>query len=388
MNRSATPFWRDDRFWRIATQVVFLVLLVLAAWFLSRNMLRNLNQLGTPITFDFLRSNAGFDIGESVIEYDSGSSFAMAFLVGVLNTLKVAVVGIILATLLGFGVGVARLSTNWLVNRLAAAYVELLRNTPVLLQILFWYSAVFLKLPRLSQQIVLPGPIYLSNRGLAMPWLQSAATINWFLAATLVSAIVAWVIYRRRTRIMLETGERTRPGLWALAILALPPALSWVLLPTPPMTVTIPIFQGSLVNGGIQLSPEFAAVLFGLVVYTSAYIGEIVRAGVQAVSRGQVEAARALGLNSWQVLRLVILPQALRVIIPPLTSQFLNLTKNSSLAIAAGYPDLFSIATTIMNQTGRFIEMLVIIMLTYLSFSLFTSLLMNMYNRSVRLVER
>lgn len=351
-------------------------------------MLRNLDKLGTPITFDFLTSNAGFDIGESLIEYDSGSTFTMAFLVGVLNTIRVAVVGIVLATLLGFGVGVARLSTNWLVSRIAAVYVELLRNTPVLLQILFWYSAVFLRLPRLSQQIVLPGPIYLSNRGLAMPWFQSEPGFAWFLAAVLVSAAVALVVYRRRMRLMLETGQRTRPALWALSILLLPPALAWVLLPSAPTTVTIPVFQGSLVNGGIQLSPEFAAVLFGLVVYTSAYIGEIVRAGVQSVSKGQVEAARAMGLNSWQVLRLVVLPQALRVIIPPLTSQFLNLTKNSSLAIAAGYPDLFSIATTIMNQTGRFIEMLVIIMLTYLSFSLLTSMMMNMYNRSVRLVER
>lgn len=388
MLRTATPFWRDIRFWRVATQVIFLALVVIAGWYLSRNMLTNLARLGTPINFGFFRNNAGFDIGESLIAHDSSSSFATAYTVGVLNTLRVAVAGIFLATLLGFGVGIARLSSNWLLNRLAIAYVELLRNTPVLLQILFWYSAVFLKLPRISQQIVLPGPIYLSNRGFLMPWILTTESFGLFAGGLLVAALIAFLVYRYRTRQMLETGARTYPGMWAAAVLLLPAGILWAVLPHHPLAVSIPVFQGTLAQGGVQLSPEFAAVLVGLVVYTSAYIGEIVRAGVQAVSRGQVEAARALGFSDWQVLRLVVLPQALRVIIPPLTSQYLNLTKNSSLAIAAGYPDLFSISTTIMNQTGRFIEMLMVIMLTYLAFSLITSLLMNLYNRSVRLVER
>lgn len=384
----ATPFWRDVRFWRISSQVLFLLLLLLGGWYLVRTMNNNLTRLGTPINYRFLKINAGFEIGESLIPFDAGQTFARAYLVGVLNTVKVAVVGIILATLVGFAVGLARLSANWLVSRLAMVYVEVLRNTPVLLQIVFWYSAVFLKLPRLSEKLVWPGPVYLSNRGLALPWFDRGPTFLAFAAIVLLALVAAVWLFRHRVRAAEETGRPTYPFALALAALLLPATAAYFLLPARPLAYSRPVYEGSILHGGTQLTPEFGAVLLGLVIYTSAYIAEIVRAGIQAVPRGQVEAARALGLRQSHVLRFVVLPQALRVIIPPLTSQYLNLTKNSSLAIAAGFPDLFSIATTIMNQTGRFIEMLGVIMLTYLSFSLLTSLLMNLYNRSVRIAER
>lgn len=385
---TGTPFWRDQRFWRIFSQALFVALVALAGWYAAHNMTVNLAKLGSQIGFDFLSIEAGFGIGESSIPYDPSNTFAYAFLVGVINTLRIAVIGVVLATLLGVVVGLSRLSTNWLVNKIAFGYVEVLRNTPVLLQILFWYFAVFLNVPRIADKITLPGPIYLSNRGLVLPWFERGPSFTLFLIAVLIGAVGAFLLFRRRLQTQVESGTKTYPGPVGLLFLLGVALLAWLALPGDQLTYTAPLAEGNNITGGAQLTPEFAAVLAGLVVYTSAFIGEIVRSGIQAVSKGQVEAARALGLRPTQVLRLVVLPQALRVIIPPLTSQYLNLTKNSSLAIAVGYPDLFSIATTVMNQTGRTIEMISIIMAVYLFFSLSTSVLMNWYNRSVRLIER
>lgn len=301
------PFWRNTRFWRFAGQAIAVVLIIFSLAFLGNNLTRNLRQLGIQFGFNFLKSQAGFTIGDIPFAYKPSDSYNLALLVGLLNSLRVIIVGIGLATAIGVTAGIARLSDNWLVQKLATIYVEVLRNTPLLLQLFFWYFAVFLSLPTPEDAISL-GFINFSNRGV---------------------------------------------GLF-----------------------------------GLQLSPEFSALLAGLTLYTGTFIAEIVRGGIQSVPKGQWEAARSLGLNPTLLMRLVIFPQALRAIIPPLSNQYLNLAKNSSLAIAVGYPDLYAIASTTFNQTGRAVEVMILICATYLIISLSISFLMNFYNRSVQIVER
>jgi general L-amino acid transport system permease protein len=341
-----------------------------------------------PISFDFWGQTAGFDIKEFLIPYDRASSYGRAFMVGLLNTLIVAIFGVIFATILGIFIGVLRLSRNFLVNRIAGAYVDFFRNIPLLLLLIFWSQAVFLKLPRVQEAVILPGPIFLSQRGVAVPWgtpTDSWSLFLYLLLAGLVVALLAGVVLRQ---ISLNTSYKPVISLWVAGIFLAVAVIGWVVLPAP-LTFTAPELAGFNTRGGRVLSPEFMAILSGLVIYTAAFIAEIVRSGIQAVNKGQREAASALGLTSFQTLRLVIFPQALRVIIPPLTSQYLNLTKNSSLAIAVGYPDLFAVAgNTIRNQTGREIEVFLLVMGVYLSLSLLTSLIMNWYNRRIRLVER
>lgn len=386
--RTAVPLWRDVRFWRIFSQAVFLAALAALIWFFLANMQRNMARQGLKLGFGFLSDPASFAIGESAIDFNPSHSYARAFLAGLVNTLKVAVAGIALATPLGVVLGVLRLSGNWLVNKLVTGYVEILRNTPLLVQMVFWYSAVFLNLPPVKEQVALPGPVYLNNRGVAIPWVERHATFGTWALVLLAAAVAAVALWRWQLRRLVETGRDGYPSLLALGLFFGAGALAWYALPQAPLQVLRPVLQGTNIQGGAQLSPEFAAVLFALVTYTSAFISEIVRSGIQSVSRGQVEAARALGLRPLQTLRLVVFPQAMRVIVPPLTSQFLNLTKNSSLAIGVGYPDLFNVSTTIFNQTGRNVEVFLMVMAVYGSFSLITSALMNWYNRSIRLVER
>ncbi|WP_324668839.1 amino acid ABC transporter permease [Geochorda subterranea] len=309
---------------------MLLAVLALLAAAAYANMQRGLRALGLELGFDFLRVEAGFDIAEGPA-YSPGDTYARAFWVGVVNTLRVTAVGLVGATVVGVVVGVTRLSSNWLVRSLAAVYVEVVRNVPLLLQLLFWYGAVFLQLPPVRQSITWLGVIHVTQRGIYLP------------------------------RLVWQDG---RP-LWE-----------------------VPVLQGFNFRGGVHLSPEFAALVLGLVIYTGAFIAEVVRGAVQSVPRGQWEAAEALGLGHLQTLRLVVVPQALRIIVPPLTNQYLNLAKNSSLAVAIGFPDLFSVGHTILNQTGQSIPVFVMIMATYLSMSLVTSALMNLYNRRVRLVER
>jgi general L-amino acid transport system permease protein len=334
-----------------------------------------------------MSQSAGFEIGVTPIAYAPADSYWRAFLVGLLNTLSVTIVGIALATLLGVIVGIAQLSSNWLIARMAQTYVAIFRNTPVLVQLFFWYLAVFLQLPRVQQAVALPGPIYLSNRGVAMIGLVGTASLGLWLAfifGGLALAVGAWYAL---TRLQERTGRQSPRFLIGLLIVLFSAALGWLLAGTP-LEASVPVRRGFNFQGGIQMVPEYAALLFGLVVYTGAFIAENVRAGIQGVSQGQKEAARALGLGAGQSMRLVILPQALRIIIPPTTSQYLNLAKNSSLAIAIGFPDLFNVARTISNQTGQVIQIIGLIMASYLAISLTTSLLMNLYNRRVRLVER
>ena len=383
-------FWRDIRFLKILGQVIFIILLALAAGYLYFNVTSNLAQRGLTVGYGFMKNPASFDIGESYIPYNASDTYQRALLVGLVNTLVVSALGIVLTTIVGVLAGVARVSANWVINKFAAAYVGVIRNTPLLLQLMFWYFGVILQLPRVKEAVRLPGPVYLTQRGIYMLWGEATATFEaWsvFIIAALVSVPIIFLVLRamrRRSRLPISPW-------WNLSYLLIPVLMVWIgaaIQPEPPLKASIPELAGLNFKGGLRLTPEFAALLFGLVLYTGAFIAEIVRAGIQAVSRGQVEAARSLGLTNGQTLRLIVFPQALRIIVPPVTSQYLNLAKNSSLAIGIGYPDLFSIAATVNNQTGAAVEIIVVMMLSYLSISLFTSLLMNIYNRRIQLVER
>ena len=383
-------FWRDIRFLKILAQLIFIIVLALAAAYLYRNVTTNLARQGLAVGYGFMNNPASFGIGESFIPYDPSNTYARALVVGLVNTLVVSTLGVVLTTIVGILAGVARLSSNWLINRLAASYVGLIRNTPLLLQLMFWYFGVAIQLPPVRDAVQLPGPVFLTQRGVYMAWGQGTATFPaWriYLLLAILSIFVVWFVLRsaqKRASIPLSPW-------WSLTYLLVPMLIiliGFVIQPEPPLQATIPELVGLNFRGGLRLTPEFAALLFGLVIYTGAFIAEIVRAGIQAVSRGQVEAARSLGLTTGQTLRLVVFPQALRIMVPPVTSQYLNLAKNSSLAIAIGFPDLFSVAGTVFNQTGAAIEIITIMMLSYLSISLFTSLLMNIYNRRIQLVER
>jgi len=467
-SKSTGNLFTDVRFVRIVAQAVLVALVGLFLWFLFGNVSTNLANSRIPFGWTFLSSTAGFSISEGM-PFNPQMSFGRAFLVGVVNTIRVAVIGIVLATILGLFVGIARLSTNWLIKTLAGWYVEILRNIPLLVQLFFWYTAVVLRLPSLDNAFRIGDLFWLSNRGMALAWFypsQIAGRWLFWLAAGVILAVIVWMLQQRRQRL---TGAARGKWLLVLAALLVPAVAGYLFveststLPanitynlsrgdrgtlyvernnntrydpgvdqpmvyvpirilsasgvelgseltgndgtfrffnlseegttitweTPaPLVYSEPILQGFNVRGGRTFTPEFTALLLGLVVYTSAFIAEIVRAGINAVNKGQWEASRALGLNTGKTMSLIVLPQALRVIIPPLTNQYLNLTKNSSLAIAVGYPDLFNISLTIMNQAGATVQMFLIIMATYLSFSLITSVIMNWYNKRVALVER
>lgn len=381
------PLWRDIRVLRLGVQLLFILVIVLIANWFYTNLQINLARTGIRFGFDFLWTTAGFGISEG-LPFEPTESYGYAFWVGVVNTLRVIGIGILLATLLGLVTGIARLSSNWLVRQIATVYIETIRNTPLVVQLFFWYTAIFLKLPRVDESIVLPGPIYLSQRGLALPKPYATESFSVWGYALIAGLLAALAVYIGR-RVYLTRAQRPGfPGLWATGVFTLIALVGWLVLPHAPIAWEMPTLGRFNFEGGWQLSPEFAALLAGLVVYTGAFIAEIVRGGILAVPKGQTEAARALGLSPLQVLRLVVIPQALRVIVPPLTSQYLNLAKNSSLAVAIGYPDLFNVANTIINQSGRAIEMVFLIMASYLTMSLLTSAFMNWYNRRVRLIER
>ena len=390
-DHGAVPFWRDERYIQIIAQVIVVAFLLILGYWLIHNLLTGLAALGIPLSFKFLGIESQFDIGETLIDYSRNSTYARALLVGILNTIKVSFLGIIFATLFGIIVGIARLSKNWLVNKLAAIYVEALRNIPLLVFLIFLSTTVFHKLPRVNEALSAGDWAFLTNRGIYIVWPQPASgwdVYKWFLVgAFIVGFIVAAIKFREGKR----TGRMPLYWLWGFVVFAVLAAITWFIaqfMAGPPLQLDYPSLQGRNFKGGKSLTPEFMAILTGLVVYTSAFIAEVVRAGIQSVSKGQREAATAVGLSGFQTMRLVIFPQAMRVIIPPLTSQYLNLTKNSSLAIAVGYPDLFAVGSTIINQSGRAVEIILITMGVYLTFSLLTSLFMNWYNKHTRLVER
>jgi len=385
---ATSAFWRDERVLRAAAQIVSAILVFGALAWTVLNLLEAADQRGLTLGFGFINDPAEFPISESIIPYDPSKTFGLAFLVGFLNTLKVAVIGVVLATVLGTIIGLARMSSNWLVNRIALAYIELHRNIPLLVLLFLWYFAVFNKLPSPAESILLPGPIFLNQRGLYVTWARLAPSGLIFLIAFglgIVLAVIAWVLLRRRRE---QLGRPTYYAGISLGILLLVPALGWVASGGDPLVLDIPVLEGFNFKGGIRLTPEFGALLVGLVTYTAAFIAEVVRAGIQAVDRGQLEAARAVGLGNTQILGLVILPQAMRVITPPLISQYLNLTKNSSLAVAIGYADVFNVGRIMINQAGRAVPIFGMIMVTYLLMSLFTSLILNVYNRRILRVEK
>lgn len=382
---SLAAVWNDAKLRGYVVQALSLAgFAVVMGWF-AHNAVANMARMGVTSGFGFLSHPANFAIGESAIPYSSADSYGRAILVGLVNTLKVSLLSIVFATLFGTLLGVLRLSANPLLRGLVQTYVEIIRNTPLLLQLFFWYTTILVTLPG-PRQALNPAPgVFLSNRGVRVPALDlPRPALTFGVVAICVAAIAAlgWLSRTRRKRIGRAAPARSL----SFATLALGAAAIWLFGGAP--TFDMPAQKGFDFAGGAALSPEFAALLFGLVVYASAFISEIVRSGISSVPAGQREAARSLGLAWWPTMRLVILPQALRVIVPPLTSTYMALTKNSSLAVAIGYPDLVSVLNTTMNQTGQAVEAIALLMGTYLSLALSISLLMAWYNRRVAIKER
>jgi general L-amino acid transport system permease protein len=375
-------------FGNLALQAALLVIVVGLAVAAAHNAAQNMARANIAHGFGFWNNTAGFDISQTLIAYSSSTStFGRAFWVGLLNTLLVAGIGCVLATILGFIIGIARLSRNWLVSRLAGGYVELIRNIPLLLQILFWYNAVLKSLPELRGSVALPFGGFLNNRGLFLPRPVFAPDFGAVVVAFAIGIVTAIGLYYWSRRRQERTGEQVHI-LWVMLTAIIGPPLVVFIVAGRPLSFGIPDMGRFNIRGGLEILPEFAALLLALTIYTAAFIAEVVRAGVLSVSTGQTEAAQALGLRSGTILRLVVVPQAMRVIIPPLTSQYLNLTKNSSLAVVIGYPDLVQVfAGTVLNITGQAVEVIAITMAVYLAISLFTSLAMNLYGRTVAIVE-
>ena len=378
----------DPRVRSIAYQVVLCAVILFLVWGAVDNAIDNLARARIASGFGFWNATAGFDISQTLIEYSTTSTYGRAFWVGLLNTLLVAAFGIVFATILGFMIGIMRLSRNFLVSRLAAGYVELIRNLPILLQLLFWYNAVLKALPELRDSLMIPGGAFLNNRGLFVPQPIATSGFNAVWIA-FFGGIIGSILFRNWAKKRQErTGQQAPVFLTSLGLIIGLPIIVFFLAGMP-LELNFPERGRFNIRGGLEILPEFAALLFGLVIYTAAFIAEAVRAGIQAVSHGQTEAAYSLGLRAQPTLRLVVIPQAMRVIIPPLTNQYLNLTKNSSLAVAIGYPDLVQVFTgTVLNQTGQAVEVVAITMAVYLTISLVTSAIMNWYNRRIALVER
>ena len=396
------PFYRDVRFLKVFFQILFVIVVILLAGFFYSNMLNGLRRQNLELGLSFLiDSEAGIEISEG-IDFDPSETFLKAFWVGVVNTLKVSILGIFCATVIGFFFGIARLSSNWLIRQIASVYVECFRNIPLILQIIFWY-AIMLVLPVVRESISFFNSIFINVRGVYIPSLEGTAGLIpwlWYLLSGIIITIIV-ILGVAAFRYFFQFRERyetDRPSFisniifgakWIAAPTFLIAALvGWLLTPEVPFELSRPELQGFNFVGGINFSPEFTALLIGLAVYTSAFIAEVVRSGIQAVVKGQREAARSVGLKESQVLRLVVVPQAIPVIVPPLTSQYLNLAKNSSLAIFIGFPDLFQVGEIMMNQTGQSIPIFAMIMVSYLIMSLTTSAFMNWYNHRITRISR
>jgi general L-amino acid transport system permease protein len=373
---------------QVLFQIVLIGILAALFWMIVSNTAANLRQQNIASGFGFWNRTAGFDISQTLIQYTNTSTYGRVFWVGLTNTLLVAAIGVVLATVLGFVMGIARLSRNWLIARLATVYIETIRNIPLLLQLFVWYFAVLKTLPPPRQSLELKGGAVLNLRGLYLPEPLPQPGFEAPLAALVLGilATIGVAIWAKRRQRL--TGAQFHTGLAALALIVVLPAAVFLLVGSP-LEFDYPTLRGFNYTGGIVVLPELLALLLGLVIYTGAFIAEIVRAGIQGVPKGQQEAANAIGLSMGQTLRLVVIPQAMRIIIPPLTSNYLSLIKNSSLAVAIAYPDLVSVfAGTVLNQTGQAVEVILITMLVYLSLSLMTSLLMNWFNARMALIER
>jgi len=384
---SRIPIWNDARVRGVFYQVIALGFVVLLGYYLVTTTMRNLDTRHISSGFTFLQRNAAFEIGESIIPYTAASSYGHVLLAGFLNTLKVGFIGIILTVILGTVIGVARLSKNWLISRIAAGYIEIFQDLPVLLQLFFWYALFYESLPAPRNALSPFEGVYLCKRGIILA-VPDPHPVYLYMAVSFVMGCLAVYLLRRWARKRQErTGQYFPVFRVSLGLLLGLPLLIWLAAGTP-LKMDVPKLVGFNFRGGMTLSPEFVSLLLGLILYTSAFVAEVVRAGIQSVHKGQWEAAMSIGLRPSYALNLVVLPQALRVIVPPLTSQMLNLTKNSSLAVGIGYPDFVSVASTTINQTGQSIEPILMIMAVYLFFSLTTSAFMNWYNKKIAIVER
>jgi general L-amino acid transport system permease protein len=387
-------FWRDVRFIRWAAQIIFIGLIAVLIWAIFSNVRNGLQAANIPIGFDFLDAPSGFQLSEgfSADPHKREDTYAHALAIGLINTLRVIVFGLFFSTILGLAVGIARLSSNWLLRTLSIIYIEIIQNTPLLVQMIFLYSGVVLALPPLRNALELPGPSYLSVKGLATPLLVPTASNSLWSVIALAGLAAGYVLWRQRRTQRLATGKQTYAAEAGLGVGLVVLAGSWLLLGllgNSPYTVSFPRVQGfNYARGeGLILTPEFVAIVVGLVLYTGAFIAEVVRSGIQSVSVGQWEAARAQGFSYFQTLRLIILPQALRVMFPPLTNQYVNLAKNSSIGAAVGFADLFGVART-MQDTVPVVSVIVIVMVVYLSISLLTAFLMNMLNARFQIKTR
>lgn len=386
-NRSFGSLLYDPFVRSIFFQIVTIIIFVAVVWFIANNVATNLARSNTASGYGFLNSRAGFDIGDTLIAYSSDSTYGRALVVGFLNTLVVAITGIITATIIGFIVGVGRLSNNWLIAKICTVYVEVFRNIPPLLVIFFWYTGVLRLLPNVRDSYDLPFGIFLNNRGLSIPkpvWGEGSL----IFAISIPVAIIAVVVLSKwATKRQMKTGQTFPIFRAGLGILVGLPLLAF-LVAGAPLTFDVPVAGGFNIRGGSTVLPEFFALYLALSFYTAAFIAETIRSGIRGVPKGQTEASTALGMKSSKTTRLIVVPQAMRIIIPPLTSQYLNLTKNSSLGVAIGYPDLVSTGGTTLNQTGQAVEVVSIWMIVYLSISIITSLFMNWFNAKMALVER
>ncbi|RKE78180.1 ABC transporter permease subunit [Rhizobium sp. AG855] len=370
----------------IAYQVAMAIFVLLAGYYLYSNVTENLRAQNIATGFRFLSEVSQFEIGEALIDYSSRDTYFRALLVGLFNTLAVSAVGIVVATVIGFSVGIARTSDNWLLSKLARFYVEIVRNIPVILQVIFW-SVVIRNLPAPRGAFELWGAGFLSNRGLTIAMPLGHPSHFWMLIGLVAGVVLSIGAARLVRRWNEQTGKHV-DSLWvSLALILGLPLLIW-LASGAPLDMSVPARTGFSFSGGSTLSPEFVALLMGISIYASGFIAEIVRSGIQATPRGQIEAAKTIGLKPWFITRYIVMPQALRVIVPPLTSQYVSLSKNSSIAVVVGYPDLVNIGNTVMNQTGQAVEAVAIMMIVYLTISVCTSLLMNFYNRLVAIKER
>jgi general L-amino acid transport system permease protein len=386
-NNAKTYFWNDEKTRAIIYQIVTAAFVAFIGYYLISNVQTNMEKQSIASGFGFIEKEAAFEIGESLIEYSAADTYGHALLVGVLNTLKVSFIGMILTTILGTIIGVCTLSSNWLISKFGTMYVELFQNIPVLLQLFFFYALFYEIFPPPRQALNPVTGVFITNRGIDFPVPAPDPAWGYIGLAFVAACIVIWLVNRWAVKRQERSGQQF-PTFWVgLGILLALPLLTWILNGAPTQ-MDVPVLKGFNFQGGRNISPEFSALLIGLVLYTASFIAQIVRAGIQSISHGQTEAAMSIGLKPGLVLKLVIFPQALRVIVPPLTSQLLNLTKNSSLAVAIGYPDFVQVAGTTINQTGQAVEGVAMMMVVYLTFSLLTSAFMNWYNKKIKIVER
>jgi len=386
--KSTIPFYRDERILKITAQIVSAVIIFGILILAVLNFFKAADARNMELSFGFLKEAAGFPISNPPIEYDPSMTYGRAFLVGLVNTLLISGVGIVTATIVGTLVALARLSSNWLLSRISLVFIEFHRNIPLLVLLFIWYFVVFSFVPPVKESLVWPGPIFINKRGVYISWPRLTDAGSTFVILSIIgiiAAIVLFIILRKKRK---NTGKNTYYFPISIALVLIFSVTGWFLSGGNPFQMDIPFLKGFNYQGGLRLTPEFAGMYLSLSLYTAAFIAEVVRGGIQAVNKGQIEAARAVGLKQFQVLSLVVMPQALRIIIPPMISQYLNLTKNSSLALAIGFQEVFAIGKTTINQAGRAVPVFALIMITYLSLSLLTSFVMNIYNRRIQFVVR